>query len=167
MKKINILIVASYLWIGGAESIIANLCRRIDRDKFRVWVVCLSDLGDTGEKLVDEGFNVFSLPLPGTEKTKYFTFLQLFTLVKMYNINLLHSHTTQSLIDTSICRLFNRRIKVVHTFHYGNYPYYNKKYLRLEKIFCREFCTCWSSRVLTEDFLMKKLDDPPNIGLKN
>ncbi len=135
--KPNLLIVASYLWIGGAETIISILCKTINRNRFNVAVCCLLDLGEVGLSLREEGYDVFSLPLKGYKKTKYFTFKQLNRIIKERNIDIVHSHTTQSLIDTSICRLINPKIRVVHTFHYGNYPFYTKKYLFLEKFFSK------------------------------
>lgn len=39
-------------------------------------------------------------------------------------------------MDSTICRYLMRDLKSVHSFHFGNYPNYNKKYMFFEKLCC-------------------------------
>ena len=50
-RKTNLLIVASSLWIGGAETVIRHLAQTIDRSRFNVTVVCLKQRGTIGDEL--------------------------------------------------------------------------------------------------------------------
>ena len=44
--KVNVLIVASSLWIGGAEAVIRHLAETLDRSRFNVTVCYLKERGD-------------------------------------------------------------------------------------------------------------------------
>jgi glycosyltransferase involved in cell wall biosynthesis len=135
--KKNVLIVTHSLHIGGLEIVIANLCRHIDKEKFNISICCLKEIGSVGKELVKEGYSVKVFNPPRWLKNNYFSWLQLYLHSKEKNINILHSHTLDSLFDSVLCRFFNKKIKTVHTFHYGNYPKLPAKYILIEKIFCR------------------------------
>lgn len=136
MKR-SVLILASHLFIGGAETVIANLGCRLDRSRFRVRICCLKEMGNIGNDLLSRGIDVFTLSNQSSQAKKYFSFLMVRKIVKELKIDILHSHTTDTLIDASLCKTTMPRVKVVHTFHFGNYPHYRKRYLMLEKLFCR------------------------------
>ena len=137
MEKTNILIIAPGLNIGGLEMVIAHLCRNIDKEKFNISVCCLKQIGSIGNELIKEGYSVTALKKPRYLKNNYISWLQLIALIKNNNIHVLHSHTLDSLLDASLCKLFLRKIRVIHTFHFGNYPHLPQKYLFIEKLFWR------------------------------
>ena len=136
-KKHKILIVTSSLTIGGAETVIANLCKHIDRDIFNVTVCHLKERGETGQALLDAGYDVVGVTRSTHRAANYLSFLKLRRIINEKKIELLHSHTTYSLIDSALCKLSLPRLKLVHTFHFGNYPHYAKKYLLMEKMLWR------------------------------
>jgi glycosyltransferase involved in cell wall biosynthesis len=41
------------------------------------------------------------------------------------------------LVDAAICKLLRPSLRLIHTFHFGNYPHRRKQTLWLERIFCR------------------------------
>ena len=136
-KKHNILIVTSSLTIGGAETVIANLCKHINRDIFNVSVCHLKESGETGQALLDAGYDVVGVQRFVHKAANYLTFLKLRKIIKEKQIHVVHTHTTYSLIDSALCKLSLPRLKLVHTFHFGNYPHYAKKYLLMEKMLWR------------------------------
>jgi len=136
-KKWNLLIVTSSLYIGGAEVVIANLCKYLNKDSFNISVCHLKERGMIGEELYNEGYDIVGLPRPKSNKTNYLSFLKLRTIIKEKNIDIIHSHNTYSLVDSSLSKLSLLKIKMVHTFHFGNYPNYTKRYMLLEKLFWR------------------------------
>jgi len=135
-RKISLLLVIDSLWGAGAELVVCNLCRHLDKEIFDVSVCHLKSQGIRGKELQASGFDVFGLP-KSSLKVDYLSFLKLRRAVKDREIDIVHSHSTDSLIDASLCKLTMRGLKTVHTFHFGNYPNYEKKYLTLERIFCR------------------------------
>lgn len=53
-----VLFVQTNMPVGGAETLLVNLVRRLDPGRFAPEVVCLKDPGPLGELLADEGFPV-------------------------------------------------------------------------------------------------------------
>lgn len=112
------------LGLGGAEMIVRDLARSLDRDCFDVCVCCTKGLGGSiGEELVRDGFDVFVLPGQRDGQVDYLTALKFRRAIKDRNIDVVHTHATPALFDAGPCRLTMPRLKAVHTFHYGNYPY--------------------------------------------
>ncbi len=137
MARWNILLLIDSLSGGGAELVVANLCRNIDRKRFNVTVCVLKMLAERGEDLQKAGYEVIELPKNQYKIGKYLSSLMLRRIVRDKKIDLIHTHSTHGLIDGGILNFFNRKVRHVHTFHYGNYPHINKKMLALEMIFSR------------------------------
>jgi glycosyltransferase involved in cell wall biosynthesis len=136
-NKKNIMLVISTLTGGGAELVVSNLCQYLNRDLFNVSVCYLQYCGERGDKLKSFGYDVFGLPKSKFFRNNYFSFLKLNRIIRKKKIDLVHSHSIDALIDSGLCKMINWRVKLIHSFHYGNYPNYKKKYIILEKIFSR------------------------------
>lgn len=137
MHKPKILIVASSLFIGGAEVVIQSLCRNLDRSSFEVIICHLKQRGNLGDELAGEGYHLVGIPKSNILKADYLSFLKLLKIVRKYKIDLIHSHTTHSLSDSALCKIFSPGLKFVHTFHFGNYPHDKKSRMTLERLFWR------------------------------
>jgi glycosyltransferase involved in cell wall biosynthesis len=135
--KANILLLTSFLGIGGAETVVRDLARNLDRDRFNVSVCCLKALGPTGRELAAEGIDISVLPYSDPDRVNYFTSLQLRRVLRDKRIDVVHSHTTHALVDAAVCRCLSRSVKVVHTFHFGNYPCHGRRTLLMEGIALR------------------------------
>lgn len=118
--------------IGGAEMVVRDIARSLDRDRFDVCICCTKGLGRIGRQLVAEGLDVFVLPGQKEGKVDYFTSLKLRRAVAERGIDVLHTHATSAFFDASVCRLSTPGLKAVHTFHYGNYPFVSWRHRILE-----------------------------------
>lgn len=136
-RKINVLIAVAGLGIGGAEVVIQHLARTIDRRRFNVTIGCIKAAGPIGEELIQDGLDLEVLSHNGYEQPDYLTFIRMRSLVKRRQIDVIHSHTTDALADAATCRLLSPRVKLVHTFHFGNYPNLPKRQLQMERLFSR------------------------------
>ena len=136
-QKKNILLLINDLTGGGAELVVYNLCRNINRSLFSVAVCHTKQRGYRGDALSEQGYDIVGLPGYQTGKVDYFSFLKLCRLIKIKEIDLVHSHSIDGLIDSALCRMVYPKVKAIHTFHFGNYPYLKKKYLVMEKIFSK------------------------------
>lgn len=132
--KINLLIIAAGLGIGGAEVVIQHLARAIDRERFNLLICCVKALGPVGEALRADGYEIVVLSDRPDEKTGVLTFLKLLRLIRARRIDVIHSHTTDAFLDAALCRLLLRRVRHVHTFHFGNYPHRSASHTRFERI---------------------------------
>lgn len=130
----NVMLLGSAIDTGGAERVMANLTRFADRSNFRVLPCHLvRPRGAIGDELVRDGFEVLDVGRSEVGIQRYLSFRSLARLVREYRIDLIHSHTHYALNDASLCSLSTgRRVKVVHTFHYGNYPHIPGRYKLLE-----------------------------------
>ena len=135
--KLNVMILASALYIGGAETIIGYLARAIDRQRFNLTVCHLEKRGVIGDELHREGIDIVGIPLPASSKVDYLAFLKLLKVVRAKRVDVVHTHTTQGLVDSCLCKLLMPRLRVVHTFHFGNYPHTRKSIIWMERIFSR------------------------------
>lgn len=131
------MLLTSSLNIGGAETVISTITKHLDMSRFNVVVAHLKERGGVGDFLYKKGFKIVAVSTKNTYFRKYFSFLSLSKLVKQFHIDVIHTHTTYSLIDAALCKLFNPHLGLIHTFHYGNYPHYPIKYRILEYSFMR------------------------------
>lgn len=136
-RRHNLLIVASGLHIGGAEIVIRDLCRHLDRQLFNVTVCHLKDRGPIGDDMQREGMDVVGIPKSKAFKVDYFSFLKLFKVIREKRIDILHTHTPHGLTDSALCKLLRPRLRLVHTFHFGNYPHEAKRRMFMERVFGR------------------------------
>lgn len=125
------------LYHGGAERVVASLCNNLDKDRFAVSVCWRMGPGVIGEELMAQGFELINLAELAPGVSAYRRFLVLKQLLKQRNIDILHTHDTGALADGAQCRLLGTGTRLVHTFHYGNYPHLKKHYLLMETLFSR------------------------------
>lgn len=136
-RKINLLFVVAGLGIGGAEVVIQELVRAIDGRRFNVAVCCIKVIGIIGEQLAKEGFDVVVLSDQSSRKVDYLTFLKLRQVIREREIEVVHTHTTDGLADAAVCKILHPRLKLVHTFHFGNYPHQKRRLMWMERLFSR------------------------------
>ena len=134
-RKINLMILTTSLWIGGAETVIRHLAEAIDRRRFNLTVCHLKHRGSVGDELVNAGVEVIGVAEVRDDKVDYFTWLKLLKVIKERQIDVIHTHTTHALVDAAICKVLRPRLKVVNTFHFGNYPHTKSRIMWMERIF--------------------------------
>lgn len=127
------LLTAAGLGIGGAEVVIQRLAQSLDRERFEVAVCCLKSRGTIGDALVAEGVEVVVLSEGHLGFDRYLTFHKLLKLIRARRIDVVHTHTADALRDAAICRLLRRSVRLVHTFHFGNYPNRDASRKRFER----------------------------------
>lgn len=133
--KTNLLILASSLRIGGAETVMQHLALAIDRTRFNVTVCYLKERGQVGDELARAGVEVVGIL--DSNRADYFTFRKLLRVVRDRHIDVVHTHTTHGLVDACLCKLFRWNLRVVHTFHFGNYPHTRPRIMWMERVFSR------------------------------
>jgi glycosyltransferase involved in cell wall biosynthesis len=137
-RRVNVLLLASALWIGGAETVIRHLAAWLDRRRFNVSVVCLKQRGHIGDELARQGIDITAFQPTGQEAAvDYFTFWKLRRLVRAKRIDVIHTHTAHGLVDATLCKLLVPGLKVVHTFHFGNYPHTRRRVMWMERLCSR------------------------------
>jgi glycosyltransferase involved in cell wall biosynthesis len=136
-QKVNVLIAVSGLGIGGAEVVIQHLAYGIDRRRFNVGVCCIRVRGPIGEELASAGIDIVTLSNSAVPKPDYFAFIKLLRVIREKRIDVLHTHTVNALVAGGLCKLFRPRLKLIHTFHFGNYPHLGSRIMWMEHLFSR------------------------------
>lgn len=137
-RKYNLLLVVDNLWIGGTEVVIKNLCHTLDRRLFNVSVCHLKERGNIGDDLYRAGVDIVGIPPSKIfKRANYLSCLGLLNVIRSRKIDIIHSHTPYSLTDSSLCKCMMPRLKLIHTFHFGNYPHEDKRRMWMERTFSK------------------------------
>jgi glycosyltransferase involved in cell wall biosynthesis len=138
-RRVRVLLAIDGLGIGGAEVVVRDLATELDRRRFDVAVCCTKVLGSIGESMLGDGHDVFVLPARGDGQVDYLTPLRLLRAVRHRAVDIVHTHSPSAFWDAALCRLVCPRLKVVNTFHFGNYPHVGRSIRWLE---------CTASRIV-------------------
>ena len=136
-RRVNLMFSIAGLHHGGAERVVANLCDHIDQDRFAISVCWWLGVGAIGEELKAKGVKLIGLPEVAPDVSPYMRFRVLKDLCREQSVDVIHTHDTGTLADAVQARLLGSKTKIVHTFHFGNYPHLSKKYLVMEMLFSR------------------------------
>ncbi len=115
---------------------IQRLAQSIDRERFELLVCCLKVRGPIGDELASSGVEVVVLRDAARQGPDYFTFLKLLRLIRRRRIEVVHTHTTDAFLEAASCKLLFPRFRLVHTFHFGNYPHVPRRQWWFERFGC-------------------------------
>jgi len=132
-RRINVALIAGELSGGGAERVLELLATGLDPESFGVTIVELLGSGEKAVGLRAKGYEVVSFVPDGNPKRTYLNFWRLRKLVHRRRIDLIHSHSASALADAALCKLLTPHLRLVHTFHYGNYPHLDASSMRIER----------------------------------
>jgi sugar transferase (PEP-CTERM/EpsH1 system associated) len=90
MRKINILQLMTDSKIGGAEKVVLELAKRLNKDKFSVIICCLTEEGPIFNEAKKENIRIFALGI--RNKFCFLRAFKLFKLLKDEKIDILQSH---------------------------------------------------------------------------
>jgi glycosyltransferase involved in cell wall biosynthesis len=135
--KKSIMITISAITGGGAEHVVEHLCNTLDSSKFDIHCGYFKERGERGDALAANGVNVVRLTDQDESKTDYFSFLNMRKYCKAHNIKLVHAHDIHSMVNGALMKLAMPSIKLLYTFHFGNYPNIEKNKYYFEKIFTK------------------------------
>lgn len=140
-RKINLMIAVAGLNIGGLEVVIQKIAQTIDQRRFNLIICCMKACGSIGDSLAHEGFEIIVLGNQEKPRVRYLTTIKLLKLLRERKIDIIHTHTTDALFETVACKLVLPRVKLVHTFHFGNYPHITRRRKWMEA-FSSRFTDC-------------------------
>ncbi len=136
-RKISVLIVNSTLHIGGAEQVAGYLAQGIDRRLFDVAACYLKEPGIVADQMVRGGVELLHLPGFQAGRRDYLSSLKLRQLIRSRGASVIHTHDIHGMIDGSVCRKLLPGLRLVHTFHFGNYPHRSNRHRLIESVLWR------------------------------
>ena len=134
--RIRVLQVIGSAHIGGAEKVVVDLVRRLDRARFDVALCCTRGLGVRAEELKAEGVEVM-LAAPSTHALRHLTPLSLHNHVGRWRADVVHTHGTPGLLHAGPLGAIGLLPPWIHTFHYGRYGELQNRQMKLERMLCR------------------------------
>jgi glycosyltransferase involved in cell wall biosynthesis len=134
--KINVLLVIGSLHYGGAERVVANLAKGLNRDRFDVRIVCTRAIGKVGEELQSQGLSV-ALTGSNTRWSRRLAPLNLLSALREDRPDIIHTHGVVALSAAGPLSYVGTLPPWIHTFHYGNYPYAKQRQMWIERLLSR------------------------------
>lgn len=132
MPKLNLLLVTHDLKIGGLQKLVVDIALNINREKFDVNVCCLRELGPMVEPLIQHSIPVHQIGQVTNGKTNYFSFMNVYGLLRDLDIDVVHTHNTNPFIDAGIAAILARTPVRIHTDHARQFPD-KKRYMIAER----------------------------------
>lgn len=117
--------------IGGMERVIMELCRYVDRDRYRLSICCISRRGPLADQMEAEGIQVIYCSNQ-TRLAKYARGLELAKIFREQNVQLLHTHHTPAFIDSTVGACLARVPGLINTDHCKQYPV-ERRWMQLER----------------------------------
>jgi len=133
--KIKLLYIIESMKIGGAEMLVAEICRRIDKDKFDVFVCSLSGGTAITEKLEENDIRYYVFDKnPGVDLSIPFKIKK---IIKQEKIQIVHTHCQGPLLYTYLATILGKKYRFIHTEHINMEQElgYSKKHLFYNKLF--------------------------------
>ena len=108
------------LAIGGLQQVVVNICKTIDRERFDISVLCLRDLGEYTPEIEALGIKVQLLPQK--KGPDYFSFIKVAQILRDEQVEIIHTHNTQPMVDGVLGAMFSGVKTIVHTDHARSFP---------------------------------------------
>jgi glycosyltransferase involved in cell wall biosynthesis len=113
--KINILHITLYLEIGGLETLVVEMCRHIDREKFNLSVLCLIEFDPAYKKQLEKiGISVNLIEKHGPFDFKFF--LKIIKFITREGVDIIHSHSG-CFFNAAMCAFFAKTKGIIYTAH--------------------------------------------------
>ena len=119
VNKIKVLFLTTGLGLGGAERVVLDICKNIDRSIFEVSVIGVSSQQNMLINFHQNKIHTYALNYKKTINKFFNSIVEIYRHIKNHNVNIIHAHMFHTLIIASFLRLFNQRLKVVFTPHNG------------------------------------------------
>jgi len=116
-NRTKVLLLTSGIGLGGAERVILDICKFIDKANFEPFVLGISKQDFRVEDFRKIGINPKILYLSKSTKSFIHAALEITKLVSSKKIKLIHCHMFHSVMVASFIKIFNPRIKIIFTPH--------------------------------------------------
>lgn len=101
MKRVHVLHATLYLKMGGLETIIMNLARKMDYSRYKLSILCFSSYDESYKmELKKRGVSFYNIKRNG--KFDAFFFLKIISLLKKEKIDIVHAHSG-CFFNTAVC----------------------------------------------------------------
>ncbi|MBM3250519.1 MAG: glycosyltransferase family 4 protein [Candidatus Omnitrophica bacterium] len=142
MRKINLLYIITKLELGGAQKQLLSLIKRLDREKFNLFLFTAKKGILLGEALSMEGLQVkpsFFLERPVNPLRDMAAFFEIYFFIRKNKIDIVHTHSSKAGIVGRLAARLAGVKTILHTVHGWPFHDYQSRiarrlFIRLERI---------------------------------
>ncbi len=117
MDRINVLQLVTGLGVGGAEKVVLSLSTNLDKNKFKTYIVSLSDKTELLEIFGETNIETISLGKKNSLKDFFQIVSFLHVFLKKKKIHVIHAHLTHAMFVAVFVKFLNPNIRIVFTSH--------------------------------------------------
>ncbi|MDD5226838.1 MAG: glycosyltransferase family 4 protein [Candidatus Omnitrophica bacterium] len=145
MRKMNILYVVTQLELGGAQKQLLSLIRRLNRDRYNLFLFTAQD-----GLLMEEALSIVGLSLHRSKYLKrsvdplrdLLAMIEMTRFIKKNKIDIVHTHSSKAGILGRWAGILTRVKMIIHTVHGWSFndfqmPFFRKLCVGLEKLSAR------------------------------
>ena len=136
MQKTRVMQITHDMGVGGLPRVVETICRKVDRDRFDMSVLCLNAEGPLADSVRGLGMRVFNIGRAtenGERKPDRLAFLKVARLLRAERIDVIHTHNTQPFLDGVVGGILAGTRTMIHTDHARSFP--DKwKYMMAERV---------------------------------
>jgi glycosyltransferase involved in cell wall biosynthesis len=125
MKKV--VHIVDYLCMGGRENVVIDICNNLNKDKYKAYVISLSNDNNEIADRLDPDVTFIALPIGLKTRKNRIVFLlsffsirkKLIQIIKCINPEIVHTHSYvhRLLVIASALHVFSKKISFFHTVH--------------------------------------------------
>jgi glycosyltransferase involved in cell wall biosynthesis len=119
-KKLKIAHVVLSLDIGGLETLIVDMLRHLDRERFDAVVVCIRGKGVLAEQIESLGVRVYGLG--GKDRMEWGAFFKLARILRKEKVYIVHCHNTAGYFYGGIAAVLAGFKRIIYTEHGRVFP---------------------------------------------
>ena len=121
-KKINVLFLTTGLGLGGAERVVLDICKNINRARFEVSVIGISSQQDMLKHFFKEKIDAYVLNYKKNISKFFISIIQISKHIQNHDIHIIHAHMFHTLIIATLLKIYNLfsnnfKVKVIFTPH--------------------------------------------------
>jgi len=117
IRKKKVILVTTGLGLGGAERIVYEIAKNIDKERFELNIVSLSSQIDTLSRFKELNIPIHVLNYKKNLKSFFKSIYKIKKLLEDNNTKLLHAHMFHALVVCSMVKIIHPKIKVIFTAH--------------------------------------------------
>ena len=161
MKKVKIMQVIHSMGVAGAEKIVYEIIKHLNKERFSFSVCCLDFSGELGKSLQEGGTEIFVLDRkPGID---FSIIKRLAGILKKNDIDIVHTHQYTPYFYGATAAILYGKCKIIFTEHGRPQP----DYMRFKRVLYNQFLNLYTNRItgvsrFSKNSLIKYEQLPPD-----
>ena len=129
IKRNHILFLTTGLGLGGAERVVLDICKNINKSKFEVSVIGISTQNNMLNVFHQNKIHAYCLNYKKSIKKLVSSIVDINAHIVNHDVEIIHAHMFHTLIIASLIKLFNTKLAVIFTPHNSFHSMYIRRML--------------------------------------